>query len=35
VPAEIFDLDKMATLSPEDTRDQMAAMSGFITSSAP
>lgn len=32
VPAEIFDLDKMATLSPEATRDQMAAMSGFITS---
>lgn len=31
VPAEIFDLDKMATLSPEATRDQMAATAGFIT----
>jgi NAD(P)-dependent dehydrogenase (short-subunit alcohol dehydrogenase family) len=31
VPAEIFDLDKMATLAPEQTRDQMAATAGFIT----
>ena len=29
VPAEIFDLDKMATLSPEATRDQMSAMLNF------
>jgi len=35
VPSEIFDLDKMATLTPEATRDQMAAMSGFITNGAP
>ena len=33
VPAEIFELDKMATLTPELTRDQMAATAGFITSS--
>lgn len=32
VPPEIFDLDKMATLSPEATRDQMAATAGFIAS---
>jgi NAD(P)-dependent dehydrogenase (short-subunit alcohol dehydrogenase family) len=32
VPAEIFELDKAATLTPEATRDQMAAMAGFITS---
>lgn len=31
VPPEIFDLDKMATLTPEATRDQMAATAGFIT----
>lgn len=31
VPEEIFELDKMATLSPEATRDQMAATAGFIT----
>ncbi len=31
VPPEIFELDKTATLTPEATRDQMAAMAGFIT----
>ena len=29
VPAEIFELDKMATLTPEATRDQMSAMLSF------
>lgn len=33
VPEDIFELDKMATLAPEATRDQMAATAGFITSS--
>lgn len=31
VPPEIFELDKAATLAPEATRDQLAAMAGFIT----
>ncbi len=30
VPPEIFELDKMATLTPEATRDQMGSMTGFI-----
>jgi NAD(P)-dependent dehydrogenase (short-subunit alcohol dehydrogenase family) len=31
VPPEIFELDKAATLTPEQTRDGMAATAGFIT----
>jgi len=31
VPPEIFELDKIATLTPEATRDQMAMTAGFIT----
>lgn len=34
VPEDIYELDKMATLAPEATREQMASSTGFLTSAA-